>query len=164
MCVRACVRARKLEYQSSLISFLFNRLIPGVHCNLYTSNLHYALLIRMQLFLNVSTQILVQGFKAVLQRNQTYGKVTKGVLFMHDNAPAHRALANRRNPPIWFSSVLITHPILRIWPRRNTICSLDWKKKQLKDRYFSPDTEVIAASDTWLDGQPSVFLGVACKS
>jgi hypothetical protein len=23
---------------------------------------------------------------------------------------------------------LITHPILRIWPRRTTTCSLDWKK------------------------------------
>jgi len=27
----------------------------------------------------------------------------------------------------WPSSVLITHPILRIWPRRTTTCSLDWK-------------------------------------
>ena len=33
-----------------------------------------------------------------------------------------------RNWPTWDSSVLITHPILRIWPRRTTTCSLDWKR------------------------------------
>jgi len=36
-------------------------------------------------------------------------------------------LQPRRNWPTWVSSVLITHPILRIWPRRTTTCSLDWK-------------------------------------
>jgi len=36
-------------------------------------------------------------------------------------------LQSRRNWPTWTYSVLITHPILRIWPRRTTICSLDWK-------------------------------------
>ena len=33
----------------------------------------------------------------------------------------------RVNWPTWASNVLITHPILRIWPRRTTTCSLDWK-------------------------------------
>ena len=36
-------------------------------------------------------------------------------------------LQPRRNWPTWASSVLITHPILRIWPRRTTSYSLDWK-------------------------------------
>jgi hypothetical protein len=45
------------------------------------------------------------------------GKVTKAVLSLHDNVPAHW--------PTWASSVLITHPILWIWPRRTTTCSLD---------------------------------------
>jgi len=31
-------------------------------------------------------------------------------------------------------------------------------KKQLKGRHFSSDAEVIAAEETWLDGQPSEFL------
>ena len=31
-------------------------------------------------------------------------------------------------------------------------------KKQLKDRHFSSDAEVIAAAETWLDGQPSEFF------
>jgi len=36
-------------------------------------------------------------------------------------------LQPRRNWPTWVSNVSITHPILRIWPRRPTTCSLDWK-------------------------------------
>ena len=37
-------------------------------------------------------------------------------------------LQPRRNWPTWASNVLITHHILRTWPRRTTTCSLDWKK------------------------------------
>ena len=33
----------------------------------------------------------------------------------------------------------------------------DWKK-QLKGRHFSSDAKVIAAAETWLDGQPSDFF------
>ena len=36
-------------------------------------------------------------------------------------------LQPRRNWPTWASNVLITHPILRIWHRRTTTCTLDWK-------------------------------------
>ena len=66
-------------------------------------------------------------------------------------------LQPRRNWPTWASSVLITHPILRIWSRRTTTCSLD-RKKQLKVRHFSSDAEVIAAAETWLEGQDSEFF------
>ena len=39
-----------------------------------------------------------------------------------------------------------------------SLARLDWKK-QLKVRHFSSDAEVIAAAETWLDGQPSeLFL------
>ena len=31
-------------------------------------------------------------------------------------------------------------------------------KKQLKGRHFSSDVKVIAAAETWLDGQPSEFF------
>ena len=33
----------------------------------------------------------------------------------------------------------------------------DWKK-QVKSRHFSSNAEVIAATETWLDGQPSEFF------
>jgi len=62
-----------------------------------------------------------------------------------------------RNWPTWASNFLITHPILRFWPRRTTTCTLDWKK-QLKVRHFSSDAEVNAAVGTWLDGKTSEFF------
>ena len=34
-----------------------------------------------------------------------------------------------KNWPSWASNVLVTHPILRIWLRRPTTCSLEWKNK-----------------------------------
>jgi len=52
-------------------------------------------------------------------------KVTKGVLFLHDNAMAHRSFATRKKVAYWASNVLITQPIHRLWPRRTTTCSLD---------------------------------------
>ena len=62
-----------------------------------------------------------------------------------------------RNWPTLPSSVLINHSILRNWPCRTTIYSLDWKK-QLKVRHFSSDVEFNAAAGTWLDGQISYFF------
>jgi len=58
------------------------------------------------------------------------GKVTKGVLFLHYKAPLTGHLQPGSNWPTWTSNVLINHPILRIWPRRTTTCSLDWKKQR----------------------------------
>jgi len=73
-------------------------------------------------------------------------------------------LQPRINWPTWASNVLITNHILRIWPRRTTTCSLDWKK-QFKWRNFSSNAEVIAATENWFGGQPSEFsFWVASKS
>jgi len=72
-------------------------------------------------------------------------------------------LQPRRNWPTWASSALIIHPVLQIWPRRTTSYSLDWKSNW-KVAIFSSDAEVIAAAETWLEGQPSDFFLVACKS
>jgi len=70
------------------------------------------------------SSLLVQ-LKDILKEKR-HGKFTKGFLFLHDNAPAHRALATQKKlihvPGLPMS---ITHPILRIWPRRTTTCSLD---------------------------------------
>ena len=82
-------------------------------------------------------------------------KFTKGILFLHDNAPAHRALATRKklaylgfqchqpySPDLAPSDYHLFHGL----------------KKQLKGRHFSSDAEVIAAAETWLDGQTSYFF------
>jgi len=81
------------------------------------------------------------------------GKFTKGVLFLHDNAPH---LQPRRNWPTWASNVLFT-PLssgsgtVRLPPVLST-------EKQLEGRHFSPDAEAIAAAETWLDAQSSEFF------
>jgi hypothetical protein len=56
----------------------------------------------------------------------------------------------------WPSNVLITHPILQIWPV--ALPPVPWNEKQLKGRHFSSDMEVIVAVETWWDRQPSKFL------
>ena len=66
-------------------------------------------------------------------------------------------LQPRRNWPTWASIVLITNPILQIWPRQTTTM-FPGLKKQLQGRHFSSNAEVIAAAETWLDGQLSEFF------
>jgi len=66
-------------------------------------------------------------------------------------------LQPRRNWPTWASIVLITHPILWIWPWSDSHL-FPGLKKQLKVRHFLSNTEVIAAAETWLDRQPSEFF------
>jgi len=84
-------------------------------------------------------------------------KVTKVVLFLHDNVPAHRALATQKKLAYLGFHFLDHSPYspdlapseYHLFPRL---------KKQLKGRHFSSDAEVIVASETWLDGQLSDFF------
>jgi len=85
------------------------------------------------------------------------GKVTKGVLFLHDNAPAHRALASHKKLA-YQGFQCLDHP-----PYSPDLAPSDYHlfpglKKQLKCRHFSSDAEVIAAAETRLDGQSSDFF------
>jgi len=57
-------------------------------------------------------------------KEKSRGKFIKVVLFLHDNAPAHRALATQKKLA-YLGFQCITKHILRIWPRRTTTCSLD---------------------------------------
>ena len=69
---------------------------------------------------------LVLQLKDILkEKRQRRGKVTKAVLFLHDNAAAHRALVTQKKLAYLDFHVSITHPIFRIWPHRTTTCSLD---------------------------------------
>jgi hypothetical protein len=81
------------------------------------------------------------------------GKVTKCVLFLHDNAPAQRALPTEKKLAYLGFQCLDHQPnspdLARLFPGL---------KKQLKGRHFSSDAEVIAAAETWLGGQPSEFF------
>ena len=69
---------------------------------------------------------LLMQLKDILKEKRR-GKVTNGVLFLQENSPCSPTthLQPRRNWPTWAPNILITHPILRIWPRRTTTSSLD---------------------------------------
>ena len=85
------------------------------------------------------------------------GNVTKGVLFLHDNASAHQALAIQKKLA-YLGFQYLDHP-----PYSPDLPPSDYHlfpglKKQLKGHHFLSDAEVIAAAETWLDGQPSDFF------
>jgi len=76
---------------------------------------------------------------------------------LHDNAPAHRALATQQKLA-YFGFHCLDHS-------RNSpdLAPSDYHlfpglKKQLEVRHFSSDAEVIAAAETWLNGQPFEFF------
>jgi len=79
-------------------------------------------------------------------------------LFLHDNTPAHRALATQKKVA-YLGFQCLDHP-----PYSPDLAPSDYhlfpglKKKQLKSRHFSSDAEVIFAAETWLDGQPFHFF------
>jgi len=90
-------------------------------------------------------------------KDKRSGKVTKVVLFLQDNAPAHRALVTQKKLA-YLGFQCLDHP-----PYYPDLAPSDYHlfpglKKQLKDLQFSSDAEVISAVKTCLDGQPSDFL------
>jgi len=101
------------------------------------------------------SSLLVQ-LKDILKEKRR-GKFTKGVLFLHDNAPAHRALATQTK------LAYLGLQCLDDSPYSPDLAPLDYHllsglKKQLKGRHISSDAEVIAAAETWLDGQRPEFF------
>ena len=85
------------------------------------------------------------------------GKFTKWVLFLHDIAPAQRALATQKKLA-YLAFNCLDHP-----PYSPDLDPSDYHlfpglKKKLKFLHFSSDAEVIAAAGTWLDGQHSEFF------
>jgi len=76
---------------------------------------------------------------------------------LHDNAPAHQALATQNK------LAYLSFQCLDDAPYSSDLAPSDYHllpglKKQPKGRHFSSDAEVIAAAETWLDGQPSEFF------
>jgi histone-lysine N-methyltransferase SETMAR len=76
---------------------------------------------------------------------------------LHDNAPAHRALATHKKLA-YLHFQCLDHP-----PYSPDLAPSDYHlfpglKNQLKGRHFSSDAKVIAAAETWLNGQTSEFF------
>ena len=84
-------------------------------------------------------------------------KFTKGVLFLHNNVPAHRALATQKKLAYLGFQFLDNRPYSQDLDPSNYHL-FPGLKKQLKGRHFSPDAVVIAVTETWLDGQTSEFF------
>jgi len=96
---------------------------------------------------------LLMQLKDILKEKRR-GKVTKAVLFSHDSALAHRAFAIKKK--LGFQS--LDHPPYYPDLAPSNYHLFPGLKKQLKGRHFSSDTEVIAATETWLDRQSSEFF------
>ena len=85
------------------------------------------------------------------------GKITKVVLFLHVNVPAHRARATQKKLA-YLGFQCLDHP-----PYSPDLTPSDYHlfpglKKLLKVRHLSSDAEVIAATETCVDGQPLEFF------
>jgi len=105
-----------------------------------------------------SSSVIFQKAKLVqledILKEKTPWEGHQRVLFLHDSAPAHRALVTQ-NKLASLSFHYLDHP-----PYSPDLTPSDYHlfpglKKQLKARRFSSDAEVITAAGTWLDGQSS---------
>jgi len=88
------------------------------------------------------SSLLVQS-KDILKEKRR-GQVTMGVLFLHDNAPAQRALATQTKLG-YLGFQCLDHP-----PYSPDLAPSDY--------HLFADAEIIAAAETWLDGQHSEFF------
>jgi len=102
------------------------------------------------------SSLLVQ-LKDILKEKRRR-KVTKGVLFLQDNATAHRPfVTHKKQAYVGFQCLDYSPYSPDLAPSGYHL--LPGLKKQLKGRHFSYDAEVIVAAETWLDGQSSeIFL------
>ena len=83
--------------------------------------------------------LLVQ-LKDILKEKRR-GKFTKGVVFLHDNAPAYWALPMSWSP----------HSVLRIWPRRTATCSLDWRNNWKVAIFLPTRRSLLPRRPGWMD-------------
>jgi hypothetical protein len=96
-----------------------------------------------------TTNVELVQLKDILKEKRREN-LTKGVLFLHVNAPDHRVLATQKKLAYLGFQFSGSDPV--------GLPPVLWTEKQLKGRHFSSDAEVIAAAETWLDGQPSEKL------
>jgi len=141
------IPSAKIRWKSSRLDFLGSRRHPPHSLSSKGPNYQRGVLL-------ISAGAIEGHFEGKTPRG---GKVTKGVLFLHDNAPAYRALATPKKLA-YLGFQCLDHP-----PYSPDLAPSDYHlfpglKTQLKGRNFSSDAEVIAAAETWLDRQPSDFF------
>ena len=135
------IPSAKIHWESSRLDFLGSRRHP-----------HY--LPKGQISTRNITHLCWCNWRTFWRKNASCGRFSKGVLFLHDNAPAHRALATQEKMA-YLGFQCPDHP-----PYSLVLTSSDYHlflglNKQLKGRHFSSVAEVIAAAETWLEGKLS---------
>jgi len=98
--------------------------------------------------------LLVQ-LKDIL-KEKCRGKVTKGVLFLH-NALSHWALATQKKLA-YLGFQCLDHPPCSLDLAPSDYHLFPGLKEKLKGCHFSSNMEVIATAETWLNRQPSEFF------
>ena len=116
------LRPKKFRVQKSAGKFF-----ASIFFGIKTTSSTLIIFERAKLSMRSITHLCWCNWRTFWKKKAGRGKVTKGALFLHDNAPAHRTFATQTKLPAWASSVVVTHPILRIWPHWAITCSLDWK-------------------------------------
>ena len=102
------------------------------------------------------SSLLVQ-LKDILKENRR-GKVTKGVLFLHNNAPSHRALATQKKLA-YLGLQCLHHP-----PYSPDLAPLNYQlfpglKNNLKVAIFRPmPTSLLPRRPGWMDSLPIFFF------
>jgi len=80
---------------------------------------------------------LLEQLKDILKEKRR-GKVTKGVLFLHDNAPAHRTLATQKKLT-YLSPQYLDHPPYSLILAPSNYHLFPGLRKQLRGHHFSSD-------------------------
>ena len=135
------IPSSKIRWKSSRLDFLESRRHPLPKGQTIKAEYYLSLLVQLNDIL----------------REKCRGNVTKGALFLHDNAPAHRALATQKKLA-YLGFQCLYHPPHFSGSGPVGIPAVLWTEKQLKGRHFSFDAEVIAVAETSLDGQLSNFF------
>jgi len=101
------------------------------------------------------SSLLVQ-LKDILKEKRR-GKVTKGGLVLARQCPGSPGTCNPKKLA-YLGFQCLGSPTLFSGSGPVGLLLFPGLKKTIEDRHFSSEAEVIAAAETWLDGQPSEFF------
>ena len=147
------IPSAKIRWKSSRLDFLGSRRHPPHWLSSKGPNYQRGVLL-------ISAGAIEEHFEV-----KSRGKLTKGVLFLHDNAPAHRALATQKKLAYLGFQCLDHPPYSPDLARRITTCSVDWKNNW-KFAIFRPtQRSFLSWRPAWTDNVLNFFFFlVACKS
>jgi len=139
------IQSAKIRWKSSRLDFLGSRRHPSHWLSSKWPNYQHRVL------------LISAGAIEDILKEKCRGKANKGVLFLHNNAPAHLAFATQKKLA-YLDFQCLDHPPYSLDLALSDYHLFPGLKKQLKGCHFSSDAEVIAAVETWLDGQPPEFF------